>query len=118
VANRIYTIEDITLQGWEDEKGQPKTIRIFPLAIKKFRKLAEILDKFSKEEYKDVAFIDVLMEGAAFCMQTFCPELSDANILSDYLDWPTLEHILEIAGGIKLNDPNLQAAMAATAGKN
>lgn len=116
MANRIYTIEDITLQGWEDEKG-PKTIRIFPLAIKKFRKLAEILDKFSKEEHKDTPFIDVLMEGTAFCMQTFCPELADVEILGDYLDWPTMEHILEIAGGIKLNDPNLQAALAA-AGKN
>lgn len=118
MANRIYTIEDITLQGWEDDKGQPKPIRIFPLAIKKFRKLAEILDKFGQEEHKDTPFIDVLMEGAAFCMQTFCPELADIDTLGDYLDWPTMEHILEIAGGIKLNDPNLQAAMAATAGKN
>lgn len=115
--NRIYNVEEISLQGWVDEKGNDKPIRIYPLAIKKFRQLAEILDKFGKEEYKNMPFIDLLVDATAFCMKTYAPELSDPEVLTDYLDYPTMEHILEVAGGIKLNDPNLQAAMIA-AGKS
>lgn len=123
MTKRVYSTEDIQLQGWKDEKGKDKSIRIYPLVIKKFRKLAEILDSYTNPEkdedgniINEKTFLDVLVEGVAFAMETFEPALSDPEVLTDYVDWPTMEHILEVAGGIKLNDPNLAAAVAA--GKN
>lgn len=116
----VYSIEEISLQGWTDDKGQDKAIRIYPLVLKKFRQLSEILEKFTntenKEDEEELTFMDVLLKATAFAMETYEPALSDPDKLSEYLDWPTMERILEIAGGIKLNDPNLQAAMMA--GKN
>lgn len=109
-ANRIYSVEDIQLQGWE------KPIRIFPLVIKKFRALGEIIDKLStpvddlNEEDKEKTFLDVLLEATAFAMQTYEPKLSDPDVLADYVDMATMEHILDVAAGIKINDPNPQAA--------
>lgn len=100
-------MEEIELQDWE------KPVRIHPLTIKKFRRLAEIVDTFANtpEGEEPKTFIDILIQATAFCMETFDPELSDPEVLADHVDWPTMEHILEIAGGIKLNDPNLVAAM-------
>lgn len=116
----IYTVEEIQLQGWEDENGNPKPIRIFPLVIKKFKRLSEILKQLTPEEgeelteeQKNKTFLDVIMEATAFAMKTYEPALSTVETLSEYVDMPTLEHILDIAAGVKLNDPNLQAAMAA-----
>lgn len=116
----IYTVEEIQLQAWVDEKGDPKPIRIYPLVIKKFRKLGKILEKLQSdpdkelsEEDKELTFLDVLLQATAFAMETYEPALSTVDVLSDYVDMPTMEHILDIAAGVKLNDPNLQAAMAA-----
>lgn len=111
MSKRIYTVEEIELQDWE------KPIRIFPLTIKKFRRLAEILEKLSPSEedkkkrgYKETPFLDVILMATAFAMETFEPELGDPDKLADHIDMPTMEHILDVAAGVKLNDPNPQAA--------
>lgn len=118
MSKRIYTVEEVELQDWENP------VRIFPLTIKKFRRLAEILDKLSPSEtarakkgFKEVPFLDVILEATAFAMETFEPELANADKLSEHVDMPTMEHILDVAAGVKLNDPNQQAATAMV-GKN
>lgn len=119
MTKRVYDVEHIFLQGWNNPDGSEKSIKIHPLTIKKFRKLAEILNTQQKEEEDEVPFddrtefLDILLKAVAFAMETYEPDLSDPDILSDYVDYPTLSHILEIAGGVKLGDPNLQAAMGA-----
>lgn len=120
MTKRIYTVEEIYLQGWNDDTGEQKAVRIYPLVIKKFRQLAEILEDASKppkKGEKEKTFLDVLLQAVAFAMETFEPGLSDPDVLADYVDMDTLHYILDIAAGIKLDDPNLQAAMA-TSGKN
>ena len=111
MTRRVYTIEEVELQDWE------KPVRVFPLTIKKFRKLAEILDRLrpseedkKKKGFKEEAFLDVILAATAFAMETFEPELGDVDKLSDHIDMPTMEHILDIAAGVKLNDPNPQLA--------
>lgn len=117
MTKRIYTVEEIELQEWE------KPVRIYPLTIKKFRRLAEILEKLQpsdeekkKKDYKEQTFLDVILEATAFAMETFEAELGDVDKLADHIDMPTMEHILDVAAGVKLNDPNHQAA--AMGGKN
>lgn len=110
---KAYTVEEIELQGWVDDEGNPKPIRIHTLTIAKFRKLAAIIDSIKTPEGEEKSLIDVMMEGVAFSMQTFEPELADPDKLSEYIDLPTLEYILDVIAGIRFNDPNLTAAMAA-----
>lgn len=116
----IYTVEEIQLQDWNDENGNPKPIRIYPLVIKKFKMLSEILKQLTPEEGEELTeeqkkktFLDVIMEATAFAMKTYEPALGTVKALEQHVDMPSMEHILDIAAGVKLNDPNLQAAMAA-----
>jgi hypothetical protein len=119
MATKAYTVETIELQGYLDENGDEKLITIHPLVISKFRQLAEILDALmNPKEDEERSVLDVYLEAVAFCMETFEPELSDPKVLENHVDMPTLEHILDVVAGVRLNDPNLQAAMAATSGKN
>ena len=127
MAKRVYRVEDIELIGWDDEKGKPKPIRIHPLVIKQMRIVSEILDQNElkakpeeewTEEEKQKDFLDVLIEAAAWAMRTYEPQLSDPSVLENHVDYETLAQILEVAIGLKLNDPNLMAAVQATAGKN
>jgi hypothetical protein len=111
LTKRIYTVEEVELQDWE------KPVRIFPLTIKKFRRLADILEQLSPSEedrkkkgYKEKAFLDVILEATAFAMETYEPELAVIDKLADHIDMPTMEHILDVAAGVKLGDPNQQAA--------
>lgn len=109
MANKVYSTEEIELQDWDG----PITIK--PLTMKKWKTLAKILNKVAEPpEGEEVTFIDVMLEAVAFCMQTYEPELSDIETLSDYVDIPTMEYILDKAAGVKLTDPNLQAAMMPT----
>jgi|ERR1044072_805731 hypothetical protein len=116
---RAYTVEKIELQGYVDEHGDEKIITIHPLVIKKFRKLADILGALSEpKEGEERSVLDVYIEAVAFCMETFEPELSDPEKLEDHVDMTTLEYILDVVAGVRLNDPNLKAAMAATSGNS
>lgn len=118
MAQRAYRIEEVYLLDWFEKDGvTERPIRIYPLTIKKLKLAGEILDQLKgedKEEGKEEkVFIDVLLETVAFAMQTYEPALADVDVLADHIEMDTINLILEIAMGIKLNDPNLQAAMAA-----
>lgn len=118
MGRKAYTVESVELQGYLDENGDEKLVTVHPLVITKFRRLAEILDALvnpKEDEAKSV--LDVYLEAVAFCMETFEPELSEPEKLAEHVDLPTLEFVLDVVAGVKMNDPNLAAAMAATSGK-
>lgn len=118
MGTKAYTVETIELQGFNDENGDPVQITVHPLVIAKFRKLANILDALTNpKENDEKTVIEVLLEAVAFCMQTFEPRLGKPRELEKYASVPDLEFVLDIVAGVKFNDPNLAAAMAATSGK-
>lgn len=117
MPNRVYSVEEIELQGWVDAKGKPKPIKIHPLTIKKLRKLFDKLN-LESEDAQDKTFIDLSLEAVAVAMEIFEPELSDPKVLEDYADQPTIYHILKIAAGIEFNDQNLTRTMANLDGTN
>jgi hypothetical protein len=43
-------------------------------------------------------------------MKQYKPELADKEKLEDVVDLPTIYKVIEVAAGIKLNDPNALAA--------
>ena len=62
--------------------------------------------------------LTVLIDACAIALEVQLPELiKDRDKLEEALDVPTINRILEVCGGIKLDDPNLVAA-AVLAGQN
>ena len=85
---------------------------IRPLVIKQFRRVAKVLDNITNpdEEHKEAVVVDILLEATAIAMETFEPKLSKVEDLENYVDMATMEHILNVATGVKLNDPNQTTA--------
>ena len=62
--------------------------------------------------------LTILIDACAVALEKQLPDLvSDRDALEDALDVPTINRILEVCGGIKMDDPNLLAA-AVLAGQN
>jgi hypothetical protein len=105
MANTVYEIVDVQLSNGED-------IQIRPLTIKNLKKFTTVIKKLSNEELvkdEDDA-IEIFIEAGMVCMQQFKPDLAvDKEAFENVIEIPTLMKILEVAGGLKLNDPNLTA---------
>jgi hypothetical protein len=62
--------------------------------------------------------LTILIEACAVALEKQLPELvKDIDAFEDTLDVPTINRILEVCGGIKMDDPNLLAATV-LAGQN
>ena len=110
LATTVYNVEEIQLQN-----GQ--SVKLKPLSIKELRKFMEVIQKTATITTEGET-LTVLIEACAIALEKQLPELvKDKEALEDALDVPTMNRILEVCGGIKLDDPNLLAA-AVLAGQN
>ena len=75
------------------------------------------LDKLSGVENEDDT-LDVLVDLARTCLQGINAEVGDSEELDDLLDLQTCYKVIEVCGGVKLNDPNLIAAAMDMAQQN
>lgn len=105
MANTVYETMEIQLSSGED-------IVIRPLSIKNLKKFMVIIGKLNEENIQSEAdAMEIFIEAAMLCMTQFKPELgSDKDLFEETVEVPTMMKILEIAGGMKFNDPNLLAA--------
>lgn len=110
MATTPYDIVEIELQD-----GTKLTLK--PASIKTLRKFMLKFEDLSKAESEDAA-MDVLVELAGLLIEKQIPEVvSDKDALEDILDMPTVYKIIEVCGGVKLDDPKLiEQAMKAAAG--
>lgn len=103
MATKVFETLVLELQD-----GTEVTIR--PLPIKKLRKFMEVV-KGLEESEDEILSMGILVDACAIAISVSKPELAaDKEKLEDALDVPTMYKILEVAGGVKLNDPNLTAA--------
>lgn len=110
MATTVYDVEEITLQNGE-------TVKLKPLTIKELRKFMIAINKTAEVNNEDET-LNILIDACAVALEKQLPELvKDRDALEDALDVPTINRILEVCGGIKLDDPNLLAA-AVLAGQN
>lgn len=110
MATTVYTTEEITLQ---DGRG----ITLKPNVIKIQKKFMVALEGLGTPESQIEAY-DQIIDLAQICLAGVDKELADdRETMEDILDEPTLYKIIEVCGGIKLNDPNLLAAAAAAMAK-
>lgn len=103
----VYDTLEITLSNGEN-------VEIRPLTIKKIKKFLEIIKKLQDESVKtEDDAMEVFIEAGMLCMEQFAPGMfPDKDAFEDVIEIPTLMKILEVAGGLKLNDenPNLPTA--------
>jgi hypothetical protein len=106
LATTVYDVEEIKLQNGE-------TVQLKPLSIKQLRKFMAVINK-AQEATTENESLGVLIDACAIALETQLPELTkDKDLLEEALDIPTINRILEVCGGIKLDDPNLMAAVLA-----
>ena len=110
MATTVYDTEQISLQSGD-------TVTLKPLSIKELRKFMEAIQKTQNVTTEDET-LDILIDACAVALAKQLPDLvADRDKLEDALDVPTINRILEVCGGIKMDDPNLLAA-AVLAGTN
>ena len=108
MATSVYEVVEIELMDGTKLKLRPLKINLLREFMKKFQGLdnAEVAADNDKS-------MDLLIECVTIAMKQYNPELADKEKLEDVIDLPTVYKIIEIASGVKLNDPNLMAAATA-----
>jgi hypothetical protein len=110
LATTVYDVEEIQLQNGA-------TVKLKPLTIKELREFMKVINKTQEVTTEDET-LTILIEACGVALQKQLPELvADKDAFEDTLDVPTINRILEVCGGIKMDDPNLLAA-AVLAGQN
>lgn len=109
MANTVYTTHE-----YELDNG--KVIVLKPLVIARMRKFMEIIDE-RFPACKDINELnDCLVDAAVVCLEKHNPDVvKDIEDFKDNIDMETLYKILEVCGGVKLNDPNLVRTLAEAA---
>ena len=108
MATTVYDVEEIQLSNGD-------TLVIKPLTIKHLKKFLKVMKKMEDDSIEsEEQVMEIFVEGAMVCLEQLKPELSqDLEKFEEVIEVPTLMKILEVAGGLKLNDPNLSAASLA-----
>ena len=110
MATTVYSVEEITLQDVSN-------VKLKPLSIKELREFMLALQG-AADSTSETETLNVLIDAVAVALKKQLPDLvADRDALEDALDVPTINRILEVCGGIKMDDPNLLAA-AVLAGQN
>jgi hypothetical protein len=110
LATTVYDVEEIQLQNGAN-------VKLKPLTIKELRKFMAAIAKTAEVTTEDET-LTILIDACAVALEKQLPELvADRDAFEDVLHVPTINRILEVCGGIKMDDPNLLAA-AVLAGQN
>ena len=110
MATKVYATYEIELQN-----GTVVTLRPLPIA-----QLIDFMTHMAKLDgsLTETEAVVTLLAGSAVALKTSAPELAaNKGELENALDMPTIMKIVEVCGGIKMDDPNLLAA-ALLAGQN
>lgn len=103
----VYETLDIKLSNGS-------TINVKPLTIKNLKKFLAVVKKLQEDTIQsEEDAMEVFIEAGMICMEQFAPDLStNKDLFEDTIEIPTLMKILEVAGGLKLNneDPNFPGA--------
>jgi hypothetical protein len=117
LATSVYTTEEVQLQD-------DTTVTLKPLNIKALRKFMKVMEKFGEEQTTEDEGLEILLDASALCLKGQRPEFwnTDEDCHSDSyeeaVDMPTVYKVLDVCGGVKLNDPNLLAMAQEALGRS
>lgn len=108
MANTVYTTHEYLLDDGET------VVILKPLVLSRMRKFMQIIEEELPKSENVWDMQDKLFDAAVICLEKHNPEVvKDLDTLKDNIDLETLYKILDVCGGVKLNDPNLITALAA-----
>lgn len=104
MATTVYTTEEVELQD-----GQVLTLR--PLNIKNLRKFHAIIAKL-ETAVDELEGLSITLDAAAVCVRDQgdfwnSEEDTHTELMEEVFDVPTMYKVIEVCGGIKMNDPKL-----------
>lgn len=105
MATTVYEVVEVELIDGTVVKMRPLKISLLRDFMEEFQKIGD--EKIAEDNIKSM---DVLMNCATIAMKQYDEKLSDREALEEVIDLPTVYKIIEVASGIKLNDPNMLAA--------
>jgi hypothetical protein len=111
MATSVYETVEIELQDGTKVSMRPLKISLLKEFMKEFQKISDTA--IAEDNIKSM---DLLLSCAAIAMKQYNSELSDTKKLEEIIDLPTVYKVIEVAAGIKLDDPN--ALAAALVGQN
>ena len=105
MATQVYEVLELELMDGSAITVRPLKISLLRDFMKEFQKIGD--EKIAEDNLKSM---DLLLDCAAIAMRQYNPDLADKAKLQEVIDLPTIYKIIEVASGIKLNDPNALAA--------
>ena len=110
MATSVYEIVEVELIDGTKVSMRPLKISLLRDFMKEFQKIGD--EKVAED---NIESMNVLLNCAVIAMKQYNEELATKEKLEDIVDLPAVYKIIEVAAGIRLNDPNaLAAALAGT----
>lgn len=104
IATTVWIEETFVLQD-----GTEVSVR--PLSIKKLREFMKIISHLGEgdtAEERETNTVDTIVKAALLAIDASNSEVKKTKVqYEEILDIPTLYKIIELAGGVKLDEPNL-----------
>jgi hypothetical protein len=105
MATSVYEVVEVELLDGSTISMKPLKISLLRDFMKEFQKISD--PKIAEDNIKSM---DLLLNCAVIAMKQYSPELATKEQLEEIMDLPTVYKVIEVAAGIKLNDPNALAA--------
>ena len=105
MATSVYEVVEVELLDGSTISMKPLKISLLRDFMKEFQKISD--PKIADDNIKSM---DLLLSCATIAMKQYSPELATKEQLEEIMDLPTVYKVIEVAAGIKLNDPNALAA--------
>jgi len=105
MATSVYEVVEVELLDGSTISMKPLKISLLRDFMKEFQKISD--PKIAEDNIKSM---DLLLSCATIAMKQYSPELATKEQLEEVMDLPTVYKVIEVAAGIKLNDPNALAA--------
>ncbi|AXH67254.1 tail assembly chaperone [Streptomyces phage Wofford] len=110
MATSVYTTEEIILQDGTEVTLKPLNIKNLRKFMKKWKEMGSI--EIGEDGNSD-EIVDFIIDAAQICLSSLYPDYSNKSKYEEAVDIPTVHKIIEVCAGIKLNDPELEAAAKA-----
>jgi hypothetical protein len=108
VAKTVYTTEDIELQDGTEVTLKPATIKVLRKFMKMLNEMTNLTPSEGEEDDLEDRSIDLLLKMAGLLLEREIPEkVKQKGWLEETLDMPTVYKVIEVCGGVKLNDPKM-----------
>ena len=105
MATSVYEVVEVELLDGSTISMKPLKISLLRDFMKEFQKISD--PKIAEDNIKSM---DLLLSCATIAMKQYSPDLATKEQLEEIMDLPTVYKVIEVAAGIKLNDPNALAA--------